>query len=503
MAILRRNKADAPRVLRKDRTGADPVKVGAFIIPAILLVSWFGFTKDMPFTRGFRFQAVFPSANSLTPKSPVRIAGVNIGKVVSIEGQDGTNNAIVTMEVKDEGLPIHKDARLKIRPRIVLEGNFFIDIEPGTPSTPTISDGDAIPVAQTATPVQLDQILTALQSDTRKSLQTTLRELGAAFVDKPTAAQDADQPEATKGKNAAQALNSALKYGEDALRDSAIVQDALFGEQPDDLTGIVRGVAGIGDQLGDKERQVGELVENFNTTMAALASEQGNLRDAIHELGPTVQNAYSSLGALNDSLPNVRAFARELTPGVRETQPTIDAVSPWIEQVRPFVSEAEFGGLVKDLRPATASLAKSTNLGIDAVSEGDLFAKCMRDVFLPAGDQVLVDKDPATGADFSSGKANYKEFWYAMVGLAGESQNFDANGIFIRTQSGGGVYPVTVTGGNVGDKGKLFGNGLGKPLGTRPAWNGKKPAYKPDEACFKQQIPDFSATPTGPSDGVK
>ena len=207
MAILRRNKADAPRVLRKDRTGADPVKVGAFIILAVLLVSWFGFTKDMPFTRGFRFQAVFPSANSLTPKSPVRIAGVNIGKVVSIEGQDGTNNAIVTMEVKDEGLPIHKDARLKIRPRIFLEGNFFIDIEPGTPSTPTISDGDAIPVAQTATPVQLDQILTALQSDTRKSLQTTLRELGAAFEDKPTAAQDADQPEATKGKNAAQALN--------------------------------------------------------------------------------------------------------------------------------------------------------------------------------------------------------------------------------------------------------------------------------------------------------
>ena len=31
MAILRRNTADAPRVLRKDRTGMDPVKVGAIV----------------------------------------------------------------------------------------------------------------------------------------------------------------------------------------------------------------------------------------------------------------------------------------------------------------------------------------------------------------------------------------------------------------------------------------------------------------------------------------
>ena len=502
MAILRRNKADAPRVLRKDRTGMDPVRVGALVVGLVLIASYLGFTKDNPFSRGFRFQAVFPSANSIRPKSPVRIAGVNVGTVVNIKGQEGTNNAVVTMEVKDEGLPIHKDARLRVRTRIFLEGNFFVDIEPGTPSAPTISDGDTIPVAQTSDPVQLDQLLTALQRNTREDLQTTLKELGAAFEDKPTAKQDADQPGFNRGKNAAQSLNSALANGEDALRGSAIVQDALLGQGKDDLTKLVRALASIGDQLGGKDRQVGELVENFNTTMGAIAAEQDSVRSAVHELGPTVQHAYASLGALNASLPNVRAFSRELIPGVEETQPTIDAVTPWIEQVRPFVSQDEAGGLLADLQPATASLAKSTNLGIESVKQGDLFAKCMRDVFLPAGDRVLSDKDPSTGADFSSGKANYKEFWYAMVGLSGESQNFDGNGAFIRTQSGGGIYPVTIAGGNVGDNGKLFGNSLGKPLGTRPAWTSKKPAYKPDEACYKQQIPDFGATPTGASDGV-
>ena len=42
------------------------------------------------------------------------------------------------MEIDEKGLPIHKDATLKIRPRIFLEGNFFVDLKPGSPSSPTL-----------------------------------------------------------------------------------------------------------------------------------------------------------------------------------------------------------------------------------------------------------------------------------------------------------------------------------------------------------------------------
>ena len=68
------------------------------------------------------------------------------------------------MEINDDGLPIHEDATAKIRPRIFLEGNFFVDLQPGTPRARRSPDGDTIKVTQTATPVQLDQVLTALQS---------------------------------------------------------------------------------------------------------------------------------------------------------------------------------------------------------------------------------------------------------------------------------------------------------------------------------------------------
>ena len=64
----------------------------------------------------------------------MRIAGVNVGKVVGVEREEDSDLVKVTMEMKESGLPLHKDATMKIRSRIFLEGNFFVDLTPGTPS---------------------------------------------------------------------------------------------------------------------------------------------------------------------------------------------------------------------------------------------------------------------------------------------------------------------------------------------------------------------------------
>lgn len=485
---------DKPRTLRKDRTGRNPVVVGLLVILAVLAVSWFGFTKDNPFSRGFQFKAVFPSANSIRLGSPVRIAGVNVGTVKKIEGQDGTNNAVITMEMKDSGLPIHKDARLKIQPRIFLEGNFFVNLQPGTPSAPDISDGDTIPVSQTAYPVQIDQLFTALQQDTRKQLQTTIDEFGGALSDKPTPAEDANQPAVTQGLTAAQALNSALTYGGPALRDSAIVTQALQGEKPSDLTNLVRGLAGVGDQLAGHEAQLADLVQNFNTTMGTFASESTSLSASIRELGPTVQRAYTSFGQLNESFPSVREFTRYFTQGVAETQNTIDAVSPWIPQTQALVSQDELGGLLDDLQPATADLASAQTSGTQVLQQGELLSTCATNVLLPAANTVLED-----GAN-STGKANYKEFWYALTGFNSAAQSFDGNGPFLRSQTGGGDDLVKMTGGNLVPELPLYSNALAAPQGTRPAYPGKAPPITSSKACNAQQLPDFKNTPTGPAD---
>src|SRR5436190_13711901 len=165
--------------MRKRRGGISPLTVGLVALAVTLAAVYLGFTKSIPFQHHYTVKAAFLSANNLRKAAPVRIAGVEVGKVTSIErASKGDNGALVTMQINDNGRPLHPDAQFKIRPRIFLEGNFFVDITPGT-SVKEVADGHVFPVNQTNTPVQLDQVLSALQSDTREDLKTTLREYAA------------------------------------------------------------------------------------------------------------------------------------------------------------------------------------------------------------------------------------------------------------------------------------------------------------------------------------
>ena len=147
MPILRRSGTP-----RRRRDGGGTFRIGLITAIVLAILVYFGFAKDIPFTHGYRLNAVFETSNNIRLSSPVRIAGVKVGKVKAIERKPGTNTAIVTMEIDPNGLPIHKDAEAKIRPRIFLEGNFFVDLKPGTPSAPILDDGDTLPITQTAVP---------------------------------------------------------------------------------------------------------------------------------------------------------------------------------------------------------------------------------------------------------------------------------------------------------------------------------------------------------------
>ncbi|WP_354701200.1 hypothetical protein DSM112329_01507 [Paraconexibacter sp. AEG42_29] len=480
---------------RRERGGFSPVAVGAIVLVIAVIGTYLGFTKDIPFTQGYRVKAVFAQANSIRLNSPVRIAGVNVGKVKQVERQPGTTAAIVTLELQDKGLPLHEDATLKIRPRIFLEGNFFVDLKPGTPGSPTISSGDTIPLTQTATPVQLDQVLTALQADSRDDLQAALKGFGDGLTVKPTPAEDAVQDPAVSGETAAQSLNDALRTGGDALKNLSIVNQATLGQRPDDLSRLIKGLGTVATALDRDESALQGFVTNFNTTVTAFASESGSLRSTIRQLAPTLRTTNSALTSLNAAFPNTRAFAREIRPGVRETPATIKAAFPWIATTRGLLKQSELRGLAQDLRPTTANLSRVVDTTIGLLPQLDLVAQCATKVILPTGDIRINDGSLSVPAE------NYKEFWYAMVGLAGEAANFDGNGPYVRFAVGGGDQTISTgkVGGALGDA--FFGKASTKPIGTRPAFPGARPPYNPDAPCKDQSIPDLDSAKVGPADG--
>jgi phospholipid/cholesterol/gamma-HCH transport system substrate-binding protein len=490
---LGRRSSDAERVPRKDRRGPSSFAVGAVVLAAALVLTYFAFAQHLPFTHGFRVDAAFTSANSIRKDSPVRIAGVNVGKVTAIKRDESSDGAVLTLELDDEALPIHKDATAKIRPRIFLEGNFFVDLQPGTPASPTLDDGDTIPVSQTATPVQFDEVLTTLQHDTRKQLQVLLDGLGTGLTAKPTAVEDADADPSTRGQTAAESLNDAIVYGKPALEGTAIVAQALQGSDPLDLSRLIKGLARTTDGLGRNERQLEDLVVSFNRTVAATADHAGDLRATLRVLGPTLVTANGTLDALNAAFPDTRAFAREILPGVRETGPTIDAAFPWVRQTRALLGPDGLQAWARAASEATPDLAALIDTSLQLFPQVTLASRCANRVVLPTGDVKIAD------GRFSSNAENYKELLYSLTGLTGEGQNFDGNGQFVRFQPGGGTSTVKV---DLGGK-PSFGNSVAPPLGTRPVYPGKKPPYKPDVACYTNKRPDLNGAASGPSDALR
>src|ERR1700759_3510215 len=124
---------------RGQRQFLSPTVAAAIFILIVALFTFEVFTHTNPFSSKFELKATFANATNIRTNSPVRIAGVEVGKVKQVKaaGPDSTA-ATITMEIDKRGLPIHKDAYLKIRPRIFLEGNFFVDLQPGSPSAPDL-----------------------------------------------------------------------------------------------------------------------------------------------------------------------------------------------------------------------------------------------------------------------------------------------------------------------------------------------------------------------------
>ncbi|MGH2853565.1 MAG: MlaD family protein [Solirubrobacteraceae bacterium] len=479
---------------------SNPVRFGIIFLVVLAIAVYFGFTKHIPFKHGYRLNAVFNSAVNIRPKSPVRIAGVNVGKVTSATREGSA--ALVSMEIEGKGLPIHADATLKVRPRIFLEGNVFVELQPGSPSARTLSSGATIPVTQTSDPVQLDQVLDALNTDTRANLQTFLIEYGAALTAKPTPAEDAEQAPEVRGLNAAQAFNKAYQRGPEALRDGAIVGQAVAGTEAHDLSKLFASIEKVTAALDVHEQQLGELIGHFNTFLHSLAAQAPSLHTAVAELPGALHGADRGFAELDGAAPSIRTFALDLVPGVEAFPATATAAFPWITQTQASLAPSELGGVAAGLNTAAPAIGSLTAGQVSFQGQFSEFNECLTKVFYPAIYTKLQDGANTSGADIN------EEFWHAMAGLAGIGQNFDGNGAAGRFITGGAGTailsppPTTVKpGAPPGDKTLVAQTALA-PEGTSPRFPGSEPPYRPLVSCDTQTVPNFNGPLAhGPADG--
>jgi phospholipid/cholesterol/gamma-HCH transport system substrate-binding protein len=477
--------------IRRHQPRISTLAAGLIASVLILVVCYLVFGGSVPFTGSpFILKATFTAETDLHLNSPVRIAGVNVGQVTTVSRVPGSPTAaVVTMTIDPSGLPIHADATVNIRPRLFLEGNYYIDLAPGTPAAPTLSTDATLPAANTSGPVQLDRVLSALNSNARANLQTLLQGLGGSLNGIPTPAQDASQDPSQRGLTAGESLNASLKYAANAFKASAIVNQALLGSQPHDLSGVVAGNAHIFAALASQQSRLSDLVTVFNATMGALAARQQDLSTTIALLPPLLRAQASALGPLQSSFGPTRAFAQALTPSVKQLDSTIGVALPWIAQSTALLSPRYLGGLLDSLTPAVQGTASTLSSTETLLSGSDALARCLVHNVIPTGNEVIQDPPVSTGLQV------YQELFQSAVGLAGIGQNFDGNGRYVRASAGGGSDRVAT--GSLASDGPLYGNAVLPPLGTRPAFPGQAPPVRRDIPCYRNAAPNLNHVRTG------
>lgn len=463
---------------RRDKRRLPNWAIGLIAFALIAFGFFLAFAKHIPFTgNGYEVKAVFANAQNLAKKSPVRIAGVNVGEVTDVKPMPESNAAVVTMTITDAGRPIHEDARMQVRPRLFLEGNYFLDVHPGSPSSPELDAGGEIPIQQTAGSVQLDQILTnTLQADVRGNLQLLLKQLGDAF----------------QKYGGADGLREFNRSGAPAYKNTSLVNVALLGTQQGDLSGVVRNFDRVAVALNRNQTQLKSLVTNLRVVTGSLAAEDTALASSIHQLPGVLAAARPVFTNLNASFPAVRAFAREALPGVRSTPGTIDAALPFIRQLRALVSPSELRGLTADLRPTIPALARLTKAQIPLMEQLRPLSSCFTHTVIPWANSTV---NPAELGGNPVARI-FEETGYGLVGIAGESRSGDANGQYVRTQAGGGTNTVVLP------------PALGLPQqigqtafpikGAQPTLeDSAKTPFKPAAPCENQDPPNL-VSETGP-----
>jgi ABC-type transporter Mla subunit MlaD len=376
------------------------------------------------------------------------------------------------MAIDKSALPIHRDATLKIRPRLFLEGNFFVDLAPGTPSAPDLPEGGTIPLAQTAEPVQLDQILTTLKAGARSDLKLLLKGLGTGLGD-------------------GRALHRVIPLMAPAFLRTAIAADAFQGENPGDLPGFIDSGEKVSAALASRRRQLPQLVSDLDTTLGVLAARRQALGDSVTRLDSLLTHAPAAFTALNDLFPTARAFVREARPGIRELPQTLRLANPLLDQAAKLIAPDELPALLAQLDPAVHELrVLEPQLG-RLLGTLRPITECVRTNALPTLKKPVVDPP------LSTGQPVYRELLDVTVGLASAAQNFTGDGQAVRYHAGFGDQLVT-TGKVPGLQEPLVGLTSEPLLGSRPRFTGKKPPFRPDVPCGSQQPPDLTAE-TGPA----
>jgi len=255
----------------------------------------FPFIQASPYV----LNAEFSTAQAVTPGQgqSVRVSGVYIGEIGAVTLKNGLADVQLDISQKYQHL-IHTDATALLRPKTGLK-DMFIEVNPGSKSAPVAKQGFTIPVANTNPDVDVDEILSSLDADSRSYLQLLVNGAG----------------EGLKGKGGTE-LAQVFQRFEPTHRDLARLNGAV-AVRGRDLSQLVNSLQRLNTALSTKQAQIVQLVDSSATVLHAFASQDTNLSKAIVDLPGTLSQTTSTLNKVQKFAKLLGPTAKSLLPAAR------------------------------------------------------------------------------------------------------------------------------------------------------------------------------------------
>ena len=276
----------------------------------LLLFLWLSFGGSIPLKpNGYRFQVAFPEATQLGVEADVRIAGVSVGKVRAKDVDPAhPNRTVATIEMQSRYAPVARDTRAILRQKSLL-GETFVELTPGHRRTAgAVPEGGFLADGQVADTVELDEILDALDPQTRASFRGWQQELSRAV--------------AGRGRDLNDALGNLPEFAEDG-NDLLTLLDA----QSESVRGLVRGTGEVFGALSKDEGQLHDLIVNAGDTFDATARQQEALAESLR-IFPTF------LDESKLTFQRLERFSRDTDPLVQDLRPAARDLTPTLRDLR-------------------------------------------------------------------------------------------------------------------------------------------------------------------------
>lgn len=275
------------------------VLFGAFSLDAIL--------------GGDEFKAEFSEAAGLQPNDEVRVAGVKVGKVLSVE-LDGPK-VLVEFRVKDARLGPQSRADIRIK---TLLGRKLLSLTPEGDGD--LEEGSTIPLARTTAPFDVVE----------------------AFNDLAATTEDIDTAQ---------------------LAESFTVLADTFRDTPDDVRVSLEGLSRLSNTLASRDAELGDLLDRSRGVTEVLAERDEDLTAFLADSSLILRELELRRDDISRLLDTTTVLSEQIIALVRENRTTLGPALAELEQVTALLqrNKTNLDASIERLAPFTRVFAN--NLG--------------------------------------------------------------------------------------------------------------------------------------------